>query len=37
MVTITTHGSFVPFILPLDDDGQVSVLDDYLVWDSILG
>ena len=37
MVTIRAHRSFLPFILPSDDDGQVSVLDNYLFQDSILG
>jgi hypothetical protein len=30
MATIRAHGSFVPFILPLQDDGHVSVSEDLL-------
>src|ERR1700737_1294801 len=30
MATIRAHGSFVPFILPLQDDGHVNVSEDLL-------
>ena len=30
MATIRAHRSFVPFILPLQDDGHVSVSEDLL-------
>ena len=30
MATIRAHGSFVPFILPLQDDGHVTVSEDLL-------
>jgi hypothetical protein len=30
MATIRAHGSFVPFILPLQDDGHVNVTEDLL-------
>jgi hypothetical protein len=30
MTTIRAHGSFVPLILPLQDDGHVTVSEDLL-------
>ena len=30
MATIRAHGSFVPFMLPLHDDGHVGVSEDLL-------